>query len=192
MIPNMSEAEWDSVVNVHLKGHFAPLRSAAAYWPERSKAGELVNASVINTSSTSGLFGNVGQANYGAAKMGIAALTIIAIKELTRYGVRVNAIAPVARTRLTSGLGTEIAPDPDVFDMMDPANVSPWVAYLGTEKCEINGRVFMVYGGHVHLFQPFAIVDSIEADHRWTVGELAQQGARLGTVPFALNDPFGL
>lgn len=192
MIPNMSEEEWDSVVAVHLKGHFAPMRAAASYWRDRSKAGETVNASVINTSSTSGLFGNVGQANYGAAKMGIASMTIIASKELGRYGVRANAIAPVARTRLTEGLGGATEPDPDEFDMMDPGNVSPWVAYLATESCEITGRMFMVYGGNVHLFQPFAIIDSIETDHRWTVEELAEQGARLGTVPFELNDPFGL
>jgi NAD(P)-dependent dehydrogenase (short-subunit alcohol dehydrogenase family) len=170
MLTNMTEEEWDAVIKVHLKGHFAPMRHAAAYWRERAKAGESVSGSVINTSSTSGLFGNVGQTNYGAAKMGIAALTIIGAAELGRYGVRVNAIAPAARTRLTQDLGGASSQPvaADQFDRMDPANVSPWVAYLATEGCPITGRSFLVYGGNVELFQPFAIVDKIEKDGRWT------------------------
>ena len=123
------------------EGPLRPMRHAAAYWRERAKAGEPVSGSVINTSSTSGLFGNVGQTNYGAAKMGIAALTIIGAAELGRYGVRVNAIAPAARTRLTQDLGgASSQPVPaGEFDRMDPANVSPWVAYLATEGCPITG-----------------------------------------------------
>jgi NAD(P)-dependent dehydrogenase (short-subunit alcohol dehydrogenase family) len=192
MLVNMSEEEWDAVIKVHLKGHFAPTRFAAAYWRDKSKRGDEVKASVINTSSTSGLFGNVGQTNYGAAKMGIGAMTIIAAQELERYGVRVNAIAPAARTRLTAGLGGgSAAPDPDKFDVMDPANVSPWVAYLGTEGCPITGRTFLVYGGQVHLFQPWSLVDKIDKDGRWTLEELAQEGARLAEVPFDLGNPFG-
>ena len=108
MLVNMSEEDWDSVIHVHLKGHFAPTRHAAAYWREQVKAGHEVHASVVNTSSTSGLLGNPGQTNYGAAKAGIAAFTVIAAQELSRYGVRVNAIAPAARTRMTEqtpGLG---------------------------------------------------------------------------------------
>jgi NAD(P)-dependent dehydrogenase (short-subunit alcohol dehydrogenase family) len=194
MLANMSEEEWDSVVKVHLKGHFAPLHFAAAHWRDKAKTGAHVSASVINTSSTSGLFGNVGQANYGAAKMGIAAMTIIASKELGRYGVRVNAIAPAARTRLTAQLGGDAsaAADPSAFDVMDAANISPFVAYLATESCPINGRAFLVYGGQVHLFQPWAIIDKIEKDGRWTIEELAEQGARFADVPFQLNDPFSL
>ncbi len=194
MLANMTEEEWDSVVKVHLKGHFAPLRFAAAHWRDKAKAGDHVRASVINTSSTSGLFGNVGQANYGAAKMGIAALTIIASKELGRYGVRVNAIAPAARTRLTAALGggVEVDPESSAFDAMDAGNISPFVAYLATESCPINGRAFLVYGGQVHLFQPWAIIDKITKDGRWTIEELAEQGARFADVPFELNDPFSL
>ena len=130
VLVNMTEDEWDAVIAVHLKGHFVPTRFAATYWREQTKAGKTVNASVINTSSTSGLLGNPGQANYGAAKAGIAAFTVIIAKELVRYGVRVNAIAPAARTRLTKstpGLGDIVkAPDePGTFDIWDPANVSP-------------------------------------------------------------------
>jgi len=192
MLTNMTEEEWDAVIKVHLKGHFAPMRHAAAYWRERAKAGEPVSGSVINTSSTSGLFGNVGQTNYGAAKMGIAALTIIGAAELGRYGVRVNAIAPAARTRLTQDLGgASSRPVPaGEFDRMDPANVSPWVAYLATEGCPITGRSFLVYGGDVELFQPFAIVDKIHKDGRWSLEELAEQGPRLGEYEFDLGSPF--
>ncbi len=188
---NMSEQEWDAVTRVHLRGHFCPTRHAATYWRDRSKAGARVAASVVNTTSTSGLFGQPGQANYGAAKAGIAAFTIIAAMELERYGVRVNAIAPTARTRLTEDLGGIMSEVPaDGFDVMDPANVSPWVAYLGAESCRVNGRIFLVMGGQVKLFQPFAIVDGIEKDGRWSVAELLEEGDRLADVPFTLNNPF--
>ena len=130
MLVNMSEEDWDSVIHVHLKGHFVPTRHAAGYWREQVKEGREVNAAVVNTSSTSGLLGNPGQTNYGAAKSGIAAFTVIAAQELSRYGVRVNAIAPAARTRMTEqtpGLGDIVkAPrDPAAFDVWDPANISP-------------------------------------------------------------------
>ena len=129
-----------------------PTRWAAAYWREQSKAGQEVKASVINTSSTSGLIGNPGQTNYGAAKAGIGAFTIICAQELSRYGVRVNAIAPAARTRLTEstpGLGDVVqAPeDPGAFDVWDPANISPLVAYLATEDAPETGKMFFVQGG---------------------------------------------
>jgi len=192
-IINMTDGEWDDVIRVHLRGHFMPLRAAARYWREESKAGHALRPSVINTSSTSGLFSNPGQANYGAAKTGIATLTIIAHRELQRYGVKVNAIAPAARTRLTlatPGLSDTIMRAPDEgFDAMDPANVSPFVAYLATADCPIQGRVFFVAGGGIHLFQPFAIIDSISKDGRWTVEELATQAARLADVPFSLGQP---
>jgi NAD(P)-dependent dehydrogenase (short-subunit alcohol dehydrogenase family) len=190
MLTNMSEEEWDAVMNVHLKGHFVPLRFAAAYWREQAKAGASVKASVINTSSTSGLFGNVGQTNYGAAKTGIATLAIIAQMELDRYGVRVNAIAPSAMTRLIQTIpGVENRPKPaeGEFDRSDPGNVSPFVAYLATEDCPIKGRVFYVAGGDVGLFQPFAIVERIHKDGRWTVEELQQEAAHFADVEFDLG-----
>ena len=194
MLTNMAEEEWDSVIHVHLKGHFVPLRHAAAYWRERSKAGEPVNASVINTSSTSGLFGTAGQTNYGAAKTGIATLTIISQMELERYGVRVNAIAPAAATRLTATIPGSAERNEEreqlAFNPFEPGNVSPFVAYLATDDCPIKGRVFFVVGGTVALFQPFAIVDRIDTDHRWTVDELREQAAHFADVPFALNHPF--
>jgi NAD(P)-dependent dehydrogenase (short-subunit alcohol dehydrogenase family) len=188
MLVNMSEEEWDSVVHVHLKGHFCPLRHAASYWRDQAKAGNEGKRAVVNTSSTSGLFGNPGQTNYGAAKMGIGALTIIAARELERYGVRVNGIAPAALTRLTAGLPNVPAEGSDAGPM-DPGNVSPFVAYLSTEDCPINGRVFFVVGGEVHLFQPWAIVDKVVKEGRWTVEELAKEAARLADVPFELGMP---
>ena len=145
MLVNMSEEDWDSVIHVHLKGHFLPTRYAAAYWREQVKQGSEVSASVVNTSSTSGLLGNPGQTNYGAAKAGIAAFTVIAAQELSRYGVRVNAIAPAAahaHDRGDPGLGDIVkAPrDPGAFDVWNPANVSPLVAYLATEGCPLTGQ----------------------------------------------------
>ena len=186
-IINMTDGEWDDVIRVHLRGHFMPLRAAARYWRAQSKDGTELHPSVINTTSTSGLYNNSGQSNYGAAKTGIATLTIIAQEELGRYGVRVNAIAPAARTRLTEGLSG--AADA-AFDAADPANVSPFVAYLATADCPIAGRVFFVAGGGVHLFQPFAIIDAIEKDGRWTVDELAKSAVHFADVPFNLNRPY--
>jgi NAD(P)-dependent dehydrogenase (short-subunit alcohol dehydrogenase family) len=178
VIVNMSEEDWDSVIRVHLKGHFAPTHFAAAYWREQSKAGRQVNAAIVNTSSTSGLLGNPGQANYGAAKAGIAAFTIIAAAELGRYGVRVNAIAPAARTRMTEetpGLADLVrAPaSAEEFDPWDPAHVSPLVAYLATAECPLSGRVLFVQGGKVQAFEPWTLTEAIEREGRWTVAELA-------------------
>jgi NAD(P)-dependent dehydrogenase (short-subunit alcohol dehydrogenase family) len=193
MLVNMTEDEWDAVVKVHLKGHFAPLHHAAVYWRDQVKAGHEAKRAVVNTSSTSGLFGNIGQTNYGAAKMGIGALTIIASQELSRYGVRVNAIAPAALTRLTAGLAgadRQVEPDP-AEGPMAPGNVSPFVAYLSTEHCPINGRVFFVMGGQVHLFQPWAIIDKVETEGRWTVEDLEIQAAKFAEVPFDLGNPMG-
>ena len=174
---NMTEEEWDIVVKVHLKGHFIPTRHAAAYWREQTKAGKTVRASIINTSSTSGLLGNPGQTNYGAAKAGIGALTVIAAQELGRYGVRVNGLAPAARTRLTEstpGLGDIVKPPAGAaaFDVWDPANVSPVVAWLATENCPATGKVFFVQGGTVKLMTGWTMGDGIERDERWTVTEL--------------------
>ena len=196
MLVNMTEDEWDAVVKVHLKGHAAPLHHAAAYWRDQHKAGNEAPRAVVNTSSTSGLFGNIGQTNYGAAKMGIGALTIIAAQELARYNVRVNAIAPAALTRLTAGLsGASADTAGDGGDSgggpMDPGNISPFVAYLSTEMCPITGRAFFVFGGQVHLFQPWAIIDKIETDGRWSVEDLELAAAHFADVPFHLGNPFG-
>jgi NAD(P)-dependent dehydrogenase (short-subunit alcohol dehydrogenase family) len=170
-----------------------PARAAARYWREQSKAGNTLRPSLINTTSTSGLYNNPGQANYGSAKTGIATLTIIAQRELGRYGVKANAIAPAARTRLTlatPGISESIRQPPaEGFDAMDPANVSPFVAYLATADCPIKGRIFFVAGGGIHLFQPFAIIDGIAKEGRWTVAELATEAARLADVPFNLGQP---
>jgi NAD(P)-dependent dehydrogenase (short-subunit alcohol dehydrogenase family) len=180
MLVNMSAEDWDSVVHVHLKGHFVPTRHAAAYWREQVKDGRQISAAIVNTSSTSGLLGNPGQTNYGAAKAGIAAFTVIAAQELARYGVRVNAIAPAARTRMTEqtpGLGDIVkAPqDPGKFDIWDPANISPLVAYLSTETCPLTGRILFVQGGQVRLFQNWTMTETLQKNDRWTVAELAEQ-----------------
>jgi NAD(P)-dependent dehydrogenase (short-subunit alcohol dehydrogenase family) len=151
MLVNMEESEWDAVIAVHLKGVFAPTRHAAAYWRDQAKAGTPVKARVVSTSSPSGLFGNAGQTNYGAAKAGIAAFTIIAGLELGRYGVCSNAIAPVARTRMTEDLGIGAAPESG-FDALDPANISPLVVWLGSNDNEdVSGRVFLVDGDRISV-----------------------------------------
>ncbi|HEX2046294.1 MAG TPA: SDR family oxidoreductase [Acidimicrobiales bacterium] len=176
---SMSEEEWDEVVRTHLKGHFVPTRWAAAWWREQARAGRDVRASVVCTTSTSGLQGNPGQSNYGAAKAGIAAFAVIAAAELDRYGVRVNAIAPLARTRLTEavpGLAEVVAPPADVqaFDAWHPANVSPLVAWLAAADCPVTGRVFLVHGGNVQLFRPWSLEAAVEKDGRWSAAELAE------------------
>jgi len=168
MLVNMDEAEWDAVVNVHLKGHFAPTRHAAAYWRERSKAGDTVRARVINTSSPSGVFGNVGQANYGSAKAGIAALTLIAAQELGRYGVTVNCIAPNARTRMTEQAFGEIAAPEEGFDPMDPGNMAPVVVALCADEAQdITGQVFHIWGGAVNALQGWTSGELFQHDEGW-------------------------
>jgi len=180
-IPAMTEEQWDSVIAVHLKGHAATLHHAAAYWKDRSKRGEEVTASVINTASASGTFmTNAGQANYGAAKAGIAAMTLVAAAELDRYGVRVNAIAPVARTRLTlatPGMGAIFAAEvPEgAHDGFAPANIAPIVAYLAQESCPLTGQVFAVQGGAVQSLSGWAVTGTIQTDGLWTVDDLAQR-----------------
>ncbi len=184
VLVNLAEEEFDSVVRVHLKGHFAATRHAAAYWRARAKAGDETPRAVLNTTSTSGLLGNPGQSNYGAAKAGIAALTLIASQELARYGVRVNAISPAARTRMTDqtpGLADLVAaPAGEAFDVWDPANVAPVAAYLCSEGCAVTGRVYFVQGGEIRVIQPWRMADSIEQRRRWTVEELAEHLPGLG------------
>jgi NAD(P)-dependent dehydrogenase (short-subunit alcohol dehydrogenase family) len=179
VLVNMSEEEWDLVIDVHLKGHFCPTRHAAAYWREQSKSGKEVKASIIHTSSTSGILGNPGQANYGAAKAGIAAFSSICATELIRYGVRSNAITPAARTRLTEDV-PEVGDlmkqpdDPRNFDRFNPANVSPLVAYLATEGCPITGETFHVASDVVVRYQPYSFMEMIDNDgKKWSIDALA-------------------
>jgi NAD(P)-dependent dehydrogenase (short-subunit alcohol dehydrogenase family) len=146
MLVNMTAEEWDAVINVHLRGTFAPSRWAAAYWRDRAKSGEANDARIINTTSVSGIYGNPGQTNYGAAKMGIAAFTIIASRELGRYGVTVNAVAPGALTRMTEGLGMGQASEED-RERMSPRWIAPIVTWLASEQSAgVTGRVFEASG----------------------------------------------
>jgi NAD(P)-dependent dehydrogenase (short-subunit alcohol dehydrogenase family) len=171
----MTEEEWDLVLRVHLKGHFSPLRHAADHWRARSKAGEDVKGAVINTASASGTFlPNPGQANYGAAKAAIAALTLVTSAELGRIGVRVNAIAPAARTRLTidvPGMVGEMMKkpeDPDAFDTFDPAHVSPLVVYLAREDCPLTGKLLAVQGGAISEIEGWHATTSFTTDGNWS------------------------
>ena len=174
MLVNMDEAEWDAVVAVHLKGLFAPTRHAAAHWRDRSKAGEIVRGRVINTSSPSGVFGNLGQSNYGAAKAGIAMFTVIVAQELARYGVTVNCIAPNARTRMTES-AFELPSEEGGFDPLAPSNNTPVVVALASDAAQsITGQVFHIFGGAVNMLRP------------WSPGELfAREG---GWEPHELTD----
>lgn len=176
---NMSEAEWDSVIRVHLKGHFVPTRWAAAYWREQYKlSDEPVNASIVYTASEAGLFGNAGQPNYSAAKAGIAALGITVSREVKRYGIRANTINPRARTRMTVNTfgADQLTADEGEFDANDPDNVSPWVAYLCTDDAaDITGETFVCGGDQVQLMQGWKRENRIrKGNDRWTVAELAQ------------------
>jgi NAD(P)-dependent dehydrogenase (short-subunit alcohol dehydrogenase family) len=176
MLVNMEEQEWDAVIRVHLKGHFAPTRHAAAHWRERSKAGNEVLARVINTSSPSGVFGNVGQLNYGAAKAGIVGFTLIAAQELQRYGVTVNAIAPNARTRMTEAAFGEIPAPEDGFDPADPGNNSPIVVALCADEAQdITGQVFFVYGGVVNMLRGWGAGELFASETRWDPDALLQE-----------------
>lgn len=174
MLVNMTEAEWDAVIHVHLKGTFSPTRAAAEYWRNEAKAGNAVDARIINTSSPSGLFGNAGQTNYGAAKAGIASFTIICGLELGRYGVTANAIAPVARTRMTEPLGIGGPPeDASQFDRLDPANISPLVVWLGSpESKDVTGRVFCVDGDRISVAEGWQRGPTAEKGDRWDPAEL--------------------
>ena len=176
MMVNMTESEWDAVIQVHLKGTFAPAHHAAAYWRDQSKAGKPVDARIINTSSSSGIYGNVGQSNYGAAKAGIAAFTIITSQELARYGVTVNAIAPTALTRMTEDLGlAALSKTASGFDQFDPSNISPLVVYLGSELSRgITGRVFSVYGGSICVNEGWVAGPGVQREAKWAPGEIAE------------------
>ena len=165
------------MIRVHLRGHFCPTRHVASYWRDEHKAGRAVPRNIVNTSSTSGLLANPGQSNYGAAKSGIATLTQIVSKELSRYDVKVNCIAPVARTRLTlatPGLGDIMAARDGMFDEWDPANVAPVVAYLASAACRFSGETFFVRGGTVQRVRSWELAESVRCDGSWSVDDLAE------------------
>ncbi|MFF4284430.1 SDR family oxidoreductase [Streptomyces sp. NPDC001633] len=169
MLVNLDEDDWDAVMRVHLKGHFLPLRHAAAHWRAEAKAGRPPEARVINTSSGAGLLGSVGQGNYSAAKAGIVGLTLVAAAELGRYGIQVNAIAPAARTRMTEQAfaDTMAAPEGGGFDAMAPENVSPLVVWLGSgASAGVTGRVFEAEGGRITVMEG------------WRPGPTADRGTR--------------
>ena len=181
MLVSMQEDEWDAVIKVHLKGTFAPMHHAGAYWRERVKAGDTNDARIINTSSASGLFGNIGQSNYGAAKAGIAAMTRVASAELGRYGVTVNAIAPAARTRMTESLFADAMAAPEVgFDRMAPENIAPLVVWLGSpESSDVTGQVFEVMGSNISVAEGWQHGPGIDKDDRWDPAELGPVVAKL-------------
>lgn len=192
MIFNMEEAMWDAVIAVHLKGTFNLTKHACAYWREQAKAGKPVSGRVINTSSDAGLLGNVGQANYGAAKAGIAAFTMIIGKEMERYNVKANAIAPIARTRLTTDATPSMAafmsatPAEGEFDKLGPQNIAPVVAYLASEGCALNGEVLRVAGDMVWLMRGWHSVRKISSGKQiWTIDSLASavEGQLIADAP---------
>jgi len=191
MLVNMEEDDWDAVIRVHLRGTYCATRQAALHWRERSKAGETVDARLINTSSASGLYGNIGQANYAAAKAGIAAFTIVTAAELSRYGVAANAIAPGARTRMTESLFASImAPPEQGFDAMAPENISPLVVWLGSEQSRaVTGRVFEVSGGTIGIAEGWRHGPSISQENTWDptdVGGVVTELLERAAAPVAL------
>ncbi len=168
MFVSCSEDEWDAVIRVHLKGHFCVTRHAAAYWRQRVKSGEEVDARIINTSSGAGVLGSVGQASYSAAKAGIATLTLVQAAELGRYGITANAICPIARTRMTEVFGDAMKAPEQGFDRNDPANVSPFVVWLGSAQSRgVTGRVWEVFGGTITVFDGYRREQTVDIGKRW-------------------------
>ena len=177
---NMDESDWDDVIRVHLKGHFAPAHHAAVYWRNRAKAGETVSARIINTSSEAGLYGNAGQANYSAAKAGIASMTWVLARELERYGVTANSISPRARTRMTENLFGGLDKPADGFDEWDPKNVAQLVTFLASdEAADVTGQNFVVFGGNIWAMGGFHPVGELHRDSMWTPEELAASKGEL-------------
>ncbi len=174
MFVSCSEEEWDAVVRVHLKGHFCVSRHAAAYWRAQVKAGEDVDARIINTSSGAGVVGSVGQSSYSAAKAGIATLTLVQAAELGRYGVTANAICPIARTRMTEGAFGDAMKAPESgFDENDPGNVSPFVAWLASrESAGVSGRVWEIFGGTITVFDGYRREQTVDIGKRWEPAEV--------------------
>ncbi|MGW0759475.1 SDR family oxidoreductase [Streptomyces sp. NPDC002814] len=181
MLVNLDEDDWDAVVRVHLKGHFLPLKHAAAHWRAEAKAGRLPDARIVNTSSGAGLLGSVGQGNYSAAKAGIVGLTLVAAAELGRYGVQVNAIAPAARTRMTERTFAETMAAPDAgFDTMAPENVSPLVVWLGSAgSAGVTGCVFEAEGGRITVMEGWRPGPTTDKGARWGAGEVGETVQKL-------------
>lgn len=183
MITNMTVAEWDDVIRVHLRVTFLTLHHASNHWKRQHKSGSVVDARVINTTSSSGIYGNIGQGNYGAAKAGIASLSIIASMELARYGVTVNAVAPAALTRMTENLNGNLSrsvPGPGTFDAAAPENISPLVVWLGSEESRsITGRVFNVRGGWISVAEGWKSGPEMDKGAKWAPGELGEVIPRL-------------
>jgi NAD(P)-dependent dehydrogenase (short-subunit alcohol dehydrogenase family) len=189
---NMTESDWDDVIKVHLKGHFATSQHAAVYWRSKAKAGEDVYGRIINTSSEAGLFGNAGQANYSTAKAGIVGLTWTMARELSRIGVTVNAIAPRARTRMTENVFGEMAKTDEGFDKFDPKNIANLIGFLAApEASDVSGQVFVVFGGDVWAMGGFHVVGEIHRDAPWTPAEMLAakgelfKGISSGVPPFS-------
>ena len=192
MLVNMSIDEWDAVIKVHLRGTFAMSHHAAGYWRERSKAGDPVDARLINTSSSSGIYGNVGQTNYGAAKAGIASFSVIAAMELERYGVTVNAIAPAALTRMTEDLVRWTGDNETEWDPRDPSNIAPLVVWLGSSESKgITGRVFNVKGGYVSVAEGWVAGPAEDIGARWEAAELGEVVPRLVAAARRNSDTSG-
>jgi 3-oxoacyl-[acyl-carrier protein] reductase len=178
---SMSEEQWDEVIRVHLKGHFATAHFAGAHWRDRAKSGETVSGRIVNTASESGLYGLVGQANYATAKAGIAAMTITLARELRKYGVTVNAVAPRARTRMTETVLGGLMPDDGDFDEWDPANIAPVVVWLASDaSADITGQLVVVNGDKLHLMSGWDRVGRVDnGGHRWTIDDLERRRAEL-------------
>lgn len=197
MFVNMTEEEFDTVMSVHVRGTFAVSRHAVDYWRARAKAGEVNDARIISTSSPSGIFGNIGQANYGSAKAAIAAMTVILADELGRLGVTANAIAPIALTRMTEGLGifadtADVAVDASGFQPIDPANISPLVVWLGSPmSAGVTGRVFTVSGGEIGVAEPWVKGPTASKDGRWSPAELTDVVPGLVARARGNSDMFG-
>ncbi|WP_030983346.1 SDR family oxidoreductase [Streptomyces sp. NRRL S-1813] len=182
MLVNLDEDDWDAVIRVHLKGHFLPLRHAAAHWRAEAKAGRRPDARIINTSSGAGLLGSVGQGNYSAAKAGIIGLTLVAAAELARYGVQANALAPAARTRMTEQTfaGTMAAPAEGEFDAMAPENVSPLVVWLSSaDSAGVTGRVFEARAGRITVMEGWRPGPTADRKSRWTPAEAGEAAREL-------------
>ncbi len=193
MFVSCTEEEWDAVLRVHLRGHFCVARHAAAHWRDEAKAGRTPDARIVNTSSGAGLLGSVGQSAYSAAKAGIAALTLVQAAELARYGVTANALAPIARTRMTEAVFAEAMKKPELgFDTSDPANVSPFVAWLSSSESKgVTGRVWEVTGGRISVMDGYREEASIDAGRRWDPAELGPRVSALLGRAQAPVKPYG-